>query len=170
MPWVRAGRGGGMIPANGNGRSAITIGKSTPNTRTVCGCKIVKMKNKREAIKCEGAGPKGGSMFRFAKEADIARAKAAGGDICTHIPVLGGRRGPLSPEARAARKAKRLYTFRTSRGQVISLPKPSGRTLKRNVAYYYHMLDKRAKARGAKLRYAPSFADINGAYGDGWGW
>lgn len=150
----------------------VTIGKPTPHTQTVCGCSVVRLKNKREAIKCPG-GPTGKGMFRFAKESDIERAKAAD-NICTHVPIFGVRRGPLSPEERARRAAKQAYAFKTSRGEVIVFKrKPRMRTLKRHVALWYHLQDKMARARGAKLRYLPSFGDvygdINDAYGD-WGW
>jgi len=146
--------------------SSVTIGKPTANTQTVCGCKVVKMKNGRKALKCPG-GPTGKGMFRFAKEAEIARAEKAA-TVCTHVPVFGVSRGPLTPEQKAQRAMKRAYTFETSTGKRITLKrKPSWKTLKKNVQLYYNMIGQRAKARGAKLRYAPSFADI----GDmGWGW
>jgi hypothetical protein len=156
--------GGGMGPTLPSSGRTVTIGKATPHTQAVCGCTVVRMKNHREALRCPG-GSTGKGTFRFATDADIQRAKAAD-NVCTHVPILGGRRGPLSPEERARRTAKSRYTFKTSRGKVISLRKPGAKTLHNHVAYYYHKVDRRNKARGVKTLYAPSFADINGAYGN----
>ena len=147
--------GPAMGPMGPAAPSTVTIGKPGPNTREVCGCRITRMKNGKQAIKCEGAGPKGGPMFRFANDAQLARAQGAD-SICTFLPTLGARRGP--------RKAN-PFAFQTSRGKLVSFKrKPSWRAMKKNVALYYHMLGKRAQARGRKLRYMPAFADI------GWGW
>lgn len=157
-----------MGPAMGPAGTTVTIGEPKSEfSRQVCGCKVVvvgKGKNKREALKCEGAGPKGGPQYRFTNARDIARAKAAD-TVCTFLPNLSMRR-PLSPEERAARRAAKAYSFVTSRGQRIDLKRrPSARILRKHVALYFNDLSQKMKKRGAKLRYAPAFADIND-----WGW
>jgi len=147
------------IPMSAGG---VTIGrprsKSGNPLRQVCGCSAKRMKNGKIAIACPNAGPKGGTQHRFVNDAEGQIAKEAGkGNVCTFMPVLTPHRGP--------RRAN-PYEFMTSRGKKVSFKRrPSGKTLKKNVALYYHQLAKQAKARGAKLRYMPSFADING-----WGW
>jgi hypothetical protein len=122
-----------------------------PGVRHVCGCHLTRLKNGRAALRCPVAGTKKG-MVKFIKQSRVAAYRGRK-NICTDIAV------PFGTPGAARRGRGRPFSFKTSKGKLVSFRrKPSFKTAKRMTSYYYNQLRKRLTRRGLKPRYMPSFA------------
>lgn len=114
-------------------RSAmVVIGRPTGKTgfklTKLCGCRIVKTKNGRAAVRC--TKPDGKTVMRFLSTADFVRSRRAK-NVCAFVPML-------ENVDRTKKRARKSVSFSTTKGQRITLKrKPSPKMLKKYVALYY---------------------------------
>jgi hypothetical protein len=139
-----------------------TIGYAKPGLRKVCGCKLDSLKKGpqrgRKVLRCPMSGTKG--VVRFLRKDQIAtlqRGSTTG--ACAYVPIPFG-----SPGAPKRGRGKHPFTFKTSKGQSITLRrKPRAKAARNACAFHFFQLKRRLAKRGMKPRQMPSFGDICGS-------